>query len=145
MPIFQSNCSVGGTTKGLCHGDPTVAALNELGGQRQYFGPPTPAVTATTTPSLTTIYTGIVGAVSFDDPYMDIVKTGDLTNSFLWYKINGTQTTIDNMNPDPCARGDYGSCGSTMPLPLGTAPAALLSQADRDLICNWIVQGAKNN
>jgi len=131
--------------QGLCHGDPSVANAGEAGGQRQYFGPPTPAVTATTTPSLTTIFNGIVKQASFDDPSMDIVEAGSLTNSFLWYKINGTQTTVENMNPDPCLRGDFGSCGSTMPLPLTGITITLLSQADRDLICNWIVQGAPNN
>ncbi len=50
--------------------------------------------------------------------------------------------------PDPCARGDLGNCGLQMPLPGGTIPdlpAGLLPQADRDLICNWIVQGAQND
>jgi hypothetical protein len=49
------------------------------------------------------------------------------------------------MNLDPCVRGDFGNCGSTMPLPLTGITITLLSQADRDLICNWIVQGAPNN
>jgi hypothetical protein len=92
MPIFQSNCSIGGTFIGLCHGDPAVTGADEPGGQRQYFGP-----------------------------------------------------QIEAMNLDPCVRGDFGNCGSTMPLPLTGITITLLSQADRDLICNWIVQGAPNN
>jgi hypothetical protein len=32
-----------------------------------------------------------------------------------------------------------------MPLPLMGGAITLLSQADRDLICNWTVQGAPNN
>jgi hypothetical protein len=79
---------------------------------------------------------------------MAVVHGGDVKNSFLWYKINGTQATIDAETPDPCIKGDLGSCGLQMPLPGGTIPvgsAGLLSQADRDLFCNWIQQGAKNN
>lgn len=80
---------------------------------------------------------------------MDIVKPSDPMNSFLYYKINGTQGTLDALNPDPCIRGDLGSCGLQMPLPNGTSipdtPAGLLPQSDRDLICNWIAQGARDN
>jgi hypothetical protein len=136
--------------QGLCHGDPTVP-MATTGGERQYFGPPTPPVTATTTPSLTAIYNGFVTDAtgkpvpSYDDPSMNIVTADSLSTSFLWYKLTGTQTVVENMNPDPCARGDFGSCGSPMPLPLTGSTVTPLPQADLDLICNWIEQGAKNN
>ncbi len=138
-----------------CHGDPTVNQANVGGGTRQYFGPPTPPVTAAA--MLTTIYNGFVcpqtgtcptAETSTEDVYMGIVQPGDLTKSYLWYKVNGTQATLDAETPDQCGRGDLGNCGLQMPLPGGTipnSPAGLLPQAKLDLICNWIVQGAKNN
>ncbi len=134
---------------GLCHGAPLVGMNQEPGGSRQYFGPPTPPTTATTTPSLTTIYNGFVTDASgkpvssTEDLSMDIVYPGDPTQSFLWYKINGTSSTLDNANA--CEHGDLGDCGIAMPIPLMGLTITLLPQADRDLFCNWIVQGAKNN
>jgi hypothetical protein len=147
MPILQGTCSVGGTgPTALCHGDPSVAmpfapGENTPGGMRQWFGPPLPAVNSAET--LTTIYNAFVGVVSFDDTNMDVVKPGDPTQGFLWYKINGTQGGLDEM--EACSRGDYGSCGAAMPLPLAGQTLTLLPQADRGLICNWIVQGALND
>jgi hypothetical protein len=140
MPILQSNCSVGGTgSAALCHGAPWVAAELTPGGSRQWFGPPTPAVTAVTT--LEIIYNGFVGQPSAEDLTMDAVTPGDPTQSFLWYKINDTQGSLDM--EDQCARGDFGSCGLQMPYPLsGSDSGPLLAQMDRALICNWIVQGA---
>ncbi len=153
MPIIQSNCSVGGTdpNSALCHAAPNVNMNLEPGGSRQYFGPPTPPTTATTTPSLTTIYNLFVtdasgkAVPSTEDLSMDIVdaKDKDPTKSFLWYKINGTNGNLDNTNA--CGKGDLGICGSPMPLPLMGSTITLLPQADRDLFCNWIVQGAPNN
>ncbi len=150
-PIIQGNCSVGGTDNAtaLCHGATMVNMNQEPGGSRQYFGPPTPPTTATTTPSLTAIYNLFVtdatgkAVPSTEDRTMDIVDPGDPTKSFLWYKINGTTAALDASNA--CGNGDLGLCGSAMPLPLTGMTITLLPQADRDLFCNWIVQGAKNN
>jgi hypothetical protein len=142
MPIIQGNCAVGGTgNTAACHADPTVSMSMEAGGTRQYFGPPAPAVNSAAT--LTTIWTGFVNAPSTEDLAMDIVKSDDVTNSFLWYKINGTQGTLDATNA--CEHGDLGDCGSAMPLPLTGATVTLLPTADIQLFCNWISQGAKNN
>jgi hypothetical protein len=143
MPIFQGNCSVGSPATGpnaTCHGDSNVSS--PFGGvRREYFGPPAPATSSAAT--LAMIYCGLVSEVSSEDPYMDVVKPGDPTQSFLWYKINGTQGSLDNQTPDQCARGDLGSCGDAMSLSLlSGSSTTLLPQADLDLICNWIVQGA---
>jgi formylglycine-generating enzyme required for sulfatase activity len=145
MPIFQSNCSVGGTgPTALCHGDPSVAMAMEPSGTRQWFGPPAPATNTAAT--LMMIYNGLVGVPSFEDPSIDTVSPGDPTKSFLWYKVNNTQGALDNENPDPCARGDLGTCGLSMPFSLtGPALVTLLPPADLGLICNWIVQGAKGS
>jgi sulfatase modifying factor 1 len=144
MPILQSNCSVGNAATGLgalCHGDRSVAMLATPTGSGPWFGPPPPAVNSAAT--LTMIYAGFVNEPSQEDTTMDVVKPGDPTQSFLWYKVNNTQGPLDLETPDPCARGDLGSCGLAMPFSLtGATSAALLAQADLDLICSWIVQGA---
>jgi hypothetical protein len=156
MPIIQSNCSIGGTSAGggSCHGDPDATNSAEPGGSRQYFGPPTPALSATTTPSLTTIYQGFVtdkngkAVPSLEDPNMDIVHPNDPSMSFLWLKLTTDSNTL--IASPLCNRGDLGTCGSQMPLPFspdGGATGAVvpLVQADLDVFCNWITQGAKNN
>jgi hypothetical protein len=144
MPIFQNNCSVGGVGSGaLCHADPSVTSTIAPGGTRPYFGPPAPEVSSAAT--LTMIYEGLVNESSSEDISMSRVAPGEPTQSYLWYKINGIQWALENESPDACARGDLGSCGSTMPLPLMGIVVAVFPQSDRDLICNWITQGAPNN
>ncbi len=152
MPILQNNCSVGNSATGLgatCHGDPSLTTPASVGGGRAWFGPPAPAVDSAAT--LTMIYDGFVCSpqgtcttqVSNEDVQMDVVKPGDPTQSFLWYKMNDTQGSLDMQIPDACAGGDLGSCGLPMPFSLtGATSAALLTQADLDLFCSWIVQGA---
>ena len=156
MPIIQSNCSIGGTSAGggSCHGDPDAAGSSEPGGSRQYFGPPTPPLSATSTPSLTTIYNGFVKTAagkavpSLENPTMDIVDPGDPSMSFLWLKLTTNSDTL--IASSSCNRGDLGTCGSQMPLPYsadGGATGAVvpLAQADLNVFCNWIAQGAKDN
>jgi formylglycine-generating enzyme required for sulfatase activity len=155
IPILQSNCSVGNSATGsgvACHGDPSLTIPASVGGSRQWFGPPPPAVDSAAT--LTMIYDGFVcppqgtctAQLSNEDLHMDVVKPGDPTQSFLWYKINDTQGALDMQTPDACAGGDLGSCGLPMPFSLtGATSSALLPQADLELICNWIVQGASED
>jgi hypothetical protein len=153
MPILQRSCSAGGGGLGPdCHGDPSIAMALAAGGTRQWFGPPPPAVDSAST--LAMIYNGFVcqpqgtctAQVSNEDPYMDVVKPGDPTQSFLWYKINGTQRSLDMETPDQCDQGDLGNCGGPMPFSVvGLPMAMLLPQARLDVICNWIEQGALND
>jgi formylglycine-generating enzyme required for sulfatase activity len=150
--MLQSHCSGGNAATGFgaaCHGEPSVTTPATVDGSRPWFGPPPPAVNSAAT--LAMIYSGFVcppqgtctTQVSNEDPLMDVVKPGDPTQSFLWYKINNTQGALDLETPDACARGDLGGCGLPMPFSLtGASSAALLPQADLDLICTWIVQGA---
>jgi hypothetical protein len=144
MPIFQNNCSVGGVGSGaLCHADPSVTSTIAPGGTRPYFGPPAPAVSSAATPTM--IYEGLVNESSSEDITMSRVAPGEPTQSYLWYKINGIESALENESPDACARGDLGTCGSPMPLPLMGFVVAVFAQSNRDLICNWITQGAPNN
>jgi hypothetical protein len=95
--------------------------------------------------TLTMIYEGLVDESSSEDPFMSRVAPGEPTQSYLWYKINGIESALENESPDACARGDLGTCGSPMPLPLMGFVVAVFAQSNRDLICNWITQGALNN
>ena len=64
-----------------------------------------------------------VGVPSGDVPDMNLVEPGDLDNSYLWHKIEGTHL-------------DVGGAGS--PMPLGPA----LSDEDHAAIQAWIEDGA---
>jgi hypothetical protein len=136
MPLFQGSCSRGGSA---CHGDPTVAIKNAPGGSRQYFGPQLDAGgLITSAANLQMIHDGFVGVKSWDLTTMNVVTAGDPRNSFLWYKIEGTQNTLDIQ----CAKGgQLGYCGLSMP----NDTVMLIPQNQRDMICNWIEQGAPNN
>jgi hypothetical protein len=112
------------------------------GGSRQYFGPATGTNSAAT---LSTIWSGFVNVTSTEDTFEDVVTPGSPSTSFLLNKLNGTQAALDLETLDQCARGDLGTCGSQMPLPLTGSTVTPLPQTDIDLICNWIDQGAKNN
>jgi hypothetical protein len=130
---------------GACHGDPSDAMTGggaNGGGSRQYFGPATGTNSAAT---LSTIWSGFVNVTSTEDTFEDVVTPGSPSTSFILNKLNGTQAALDLENPDQCMRGDIGTCGSQMPLPLSGTTVVPLSQTDIDLICNWIEQGAKNN
>jgi hypothetical protein len=111
-------------------------------------------LSATTTPSLTTIYQGFVkdsagkAVPSFEDPSMDVVDPGGPTMSFLWLKLT-TDSSVLFASP-MCAHGDFGTCGSQQPLPFSidggpTGAVIPLVQSDLDVFCNWIAQGAQDN
>ena len=124
---------MGGVT---CHGDPSVAAAGFAGGTRQWFGPPLPATNSAAT--LMMIYSGFVNQTSTEDLLMKVVNPGDPKTSYLWYKINNLQNMFDS----DCIKthGDFGTCGPQMP-----STTALIPQAQRNLICSWIAQGAPDN
>jgi hypothetical protein len=131
MPLLQSTCATGGVT---CHGDPNVAMPGFPGGTRQYFGPPTGTNTAAT---VRAVHDAMVNVPSAEDPTMDVVKSGNPTASYMMYKLDGTQMSL---NP-ACASGDLGFCGPFMP---GNR-TSVLPQATRDMVRSWIAQGALDN
>ena len=64
-----------------------------------------------------------VNVASFDVPTMDFIEPGDLRNSYLWHKLQGTQATV-------------GGAGVTMP------SGGSLTASDEDTIEQWILEGA---
>jgi hypothetical protein len=148
MPIFPGGCSLTMS----CHGQP-----NNVGEESLFLGHGIGDGTNSAA-DIMTVYMGLVGVKSIENPDMDLVATGgDLENSFLWHKING------DMNSDPtvvagckkavaantnvcsdCATGT--ECGSYMPYD-GTLLANDVAPAPAHLctIKNWIAEGAPNN
>jgi hypothetical protein len=134
VPIFQLNCSAGGTA---CHGDPSVTTIGiGGGGNRAYQGP------ATGTPGMAVsamVLGGMVGKPSFEAPSLDVIKAGDAANSWLFIKMEGTQANFAAKctgdlatSPPPCGLG----------MPYGIAP---LPAAQLDKVKSWINAGAPNN
>lgn len=71
----------------------------------------------------------VVDEPSNDEPSLDRIEPGVPDDSYLWHKINGTQDSVEIVNPDN---------GVAMPLGM-----AMLSQADLDLVEEWILDGAQ--
>lgn len=61
---------------------------------------------------------------------MPLVAPGNLNNSYLWHKINGTMSTLPQCS--------MSNCGTRMPMVGGAA----LSDAQLDTIRRWILAGA---
>ncbi len=139
MPAFAANC----TSTAICHGQPHDAQAENL-----YLGMSTS--TGTNGPSdVATVYAGLVGPKSVEDPSMNFVTPGDLEDSFLWHKVTGDENSDSKVvsgcqaqasGPNPCEDCiPAAPCGVQMPLG---------STLDPSVVCafqNWITQGAKND
>ncbi len=126
IPIFQTNCSTSG---GICHGTTSVTTMMQ---PRPYLGPSFGTLDVAT---LAMVHDGIVGTPSGELPTMPYVTKNDPTQSFLFYKIAGTQgslTCTDTFASPPCG----------LSMPFGGMP---ISAADQATIKSWIEQGAANN
>ena len=123
LPIFELSCSLSAS----CHGNP---ASPGLAGYRVYLGEVNPE----TTPSDTAKIIGlIVGPTSPAAPNLKIVDPGKPETSFLMMKMDGAINCASAM----CT---FKNCGLTMPQ--GSKPLPL---ATRDVVRDWIKQGAQNN
>ncbi len=85
---------------GSCHVDATNGGLN-----------------------MTTVHSAVVDVASGDVPSMDRVEPGDLRNSYLWHKLEGTHL-------------DVGGAGDPMP------QGGTLKDTDLDTFETWILEGA---
>ncbi|MDB5217693.1 MAG: hypothetical protein JWO86_5620 [Myxococcaceae bacterium] len=85
---------------------------------------------ATGTDGMSAVKTSLAGA-SHALPSMKYVVPGDVENSFVLRKLDGSLCGLD-------AQCVGGSCGTSMP-----EGNDLLPQASRDLVRKWIAQGAK--
>ena len=111
-PVWSAiHSQVIGSTCGGCHGG--SAGLSGLG-------------------NCNTAYAALVGVPSTENPSMNRVEPGDPGNSWLMYKLDGTQGWFTGT----CSGG---FCGSQMPL------GGELSVDVRDAIRFWIASGAAND
>jgi len=108
----------------ICHGEPAMAI--DMSGATLKFTDPA-----------ATVYAALMKN-SINDPTMKRVTPGDLTNSFLAYKVSDRATIA--CLADKCVPTNSGSqakCGDPMPS-IGTIAAS-----DRTKILDWIALGAK--
>lgn len=124
LPVFEQSCSLSSS----CHGNPN--SPNGPSGYQPYLGEVNPE----TTPSdVDLIFTTIVGADAVRSPNLKIVDPGKPETSFLMKKMDGDLDCSELA----CTGGD---CLTSMPQGSG-----LLPRASRDLVRDWIAQGAAKN
>jgi len=81
---------------------------------------------------------------SVNAPTMNIVVPSNVANSFMAYKLSGTDglRCLSSRSPSPCvdgaSTGTETDCGNDMP----SMPGGSLTAADRTKILDWIAQGA---
>ncbi|MBK9259624.1 MAG: hypothetical protein IPM54_07260 [Polyangiaceae bacterium] len=121
LPILRQSCSA----STACHGDESPPK-----GQ-PYLGPDAMAGSASTM-QIAKIFEQNVDVFSSKATTMKIVDRFSPQTSFLMHKIDGTLTCAD-------VKCDV-DCGVAMP-----KDAAILPQAQRDIVRRWIAQGAINN
>jgi hypothetical protein len=111
-PIFAKACAFS-----ACHGS------HGVGNHGVFLG-------ATGADGMTAVKTSLLGA-SKALPAMKYVMAGDVANSFVLHKLDGSLCGLD-------AQCVGGSCGRSMP-----DGNDLLPQASRDTVRRWIAQGAR--
>jgi hypothetical protein len=80
-------------------------------------------------------------SLEYTSPPINYIAPCDPTNSYLMVKM---EPTFNNIDTSHCARGDFAPiCGLPMPSDLTTSWP--LPAATRDIVRNWIWQGAMNN
>jgi hypothetical protein len=129
MPIFQTSCATSGA---ICHGATTVSSPTATQ-PRPYLGVPFGTPDA---PTLATIYGGIVDTPSNEDTTMNDVTPGQTDQSYLWFKITGTQDQLTSS----CTNPAFSGCGLAMPF-----QATPLNSPDLALVQGWIEEGAPLN
>jgi hypothetical protein len=136
VPVFTFSCDFSG-----CHISPSGTPLEYLGDEGTGSMPPSTYTFANA------VYMGIVGKPTIEDPQMMFVKPGDPTNSYLMRKMDGALCDLtcapNNALYNQFVTQDNLStpCGSFMPITSQT----ILDQSKRDIVRQWIAQGAKNN
>ena len=73
--------------------------------------------------NMSDVYDDTVNVASDDVPSMDLIEPGDTSKSYIWHKVQGTQSTVSGS-------------GSTMP------KGGTLSDEDECILREWIEQGA---
>ena len=136
IPLFRTNCA----KAGACHNDPMTYSRTAAGGGRQYLGTALDGGPETMA-DMALVYAGLSKpSLEYTSPPINYVVPCDPANSYLMIKMDPTFTNIDLSH---CAHGDFAPiCGLPMPSDSTKGP---LPQATRDIVRNWISQGALNN
>jgi hypothetical protein len=129
LPIMRQSCGLSSS----CHGEQAAAPPAQ-----HFYGTATGAGDMTAA-QIQAIFDQSVGKPSIDNPDMNVITAGDSKKSFLMYKLDGDPTAVSLTDAALTCAKDM-SCMGGMP-----QGGPQLSQDDRDLIRNWIDQGAKNN
>lgn len=139
MPVLQQNC----TLSQSCHGQQHSATVENL-----YLG--IGADGAMVDPAVAkTVYAGLVGVVSGEDPSMDLVTPNAPEKSYLIYKLNDKQDTLSSdcaKTPMLCPSVTCTTkepCGTSMPY--NGTPLMIADPTGLQNITDWIAQGAKDN
>jgi hypothetical protein len=137
MPIFRASCAKAG---GACHNDTTTYSKMANGGGRPYLGTAIDGG-AETMADIGMVYAGLTKpSLEYTTPSINYITPCDPTKSFMMLKMDPSFSMIDVTH---CSRGDFaGICGLPMPSDSTTGP---LPQTTRDMVRNWISQGAMNN
>jgi hypothetical protein len=138
MPVLQQNCTSNG-----CHGIKFDSSVEIL-----YLGAFADGSTVDPSTAMT-VYAGLVGVKSLEDPSMNLVTANEPQSSYLIAKLNGTQDSLASdcaKAPSLCPSATCTSmtpCGTQMPYlnaPLMTSdPTGMAS------ITEWVTKGAKDN
>lgn len=122
LPIFENSCALTAS----CHGDPS--SPDPASGYRPYLGEPNQEVTPSDVPKILSL---IVGQDSHAAS-MKIVDPGKPESSFLMNKLDG--------DLECASLTCTASCGTPMP-----QTGDLLPRDQRDIVRDWIKQGAQDN
>jgi hypothetical protein len=136
MPILTDTGNVppntpGCSTAAICHGSTPIKI--DVGGTKTLVFADTPA----------NVYAALM-MNAVNAPTMARVAGGSVANSFMAYKISGTDG-LSCIASSKCASG--ASVGTMKPCgdPMPTSTSGALTPAQRTLILDWIAQGAPNN
>lgn len=135
MPVFKAGC----TLSMECHGQ-----MNNVSEENLYLGLNEGSGGSADSQA---VYRGLVGVASEEDPSMLLVTAGDLSDSYLWHKLNGDQNTL----AAGCAKATTTCADCTPSAPCGTLmpyDGEPFATTDPDFLCtieSWIAHGAPNN
>lgn len=122
LPIFENSCALATS----CHGDPS--SPDSSSGYRPYLGEPDQETTPSDVPKILSLLVGQDSRAAT----MKIVEAGKPEASFLMHKMDG--------DLECASLSCTGSCGTPMP-----QTGDLLPREQRDVVRDWIEQGAQDN
>jgi hypothetical protein len=128
QPIFVGSCAAEGSS---CHGAPTTDV--ETTGQ-EFLGYPDGGDY-----DAAGILSALVGKPSPENTTMDLIEPGAPDASYMMHKLDDDQCQYATIC-DATKNSVFAECGYGMPF-----GKPILPQATRDLIRQWIAQGAQNN